>query len=573
ERVETVVSADDFQEESANQIVFDVGRTAPHRNGLTLSSMTMSDGRIITESAATYEDCGVAEVPTPADLQALGRRGVYFPCATANEITHKEGLTNAADWKTVRTEMTYDGYGNVVLNASLGVVGVDGDEQYTASEYVSPTSRWLLGLNSRVRVYNAPNIPDFAEILTYYDGEAFVGLPTGEATEGFISRVTRKISTDGRVINTKRARRDVHGNTVELIDPNGTLADATAHRRLYTFDATGFFLITTDLAVGDHVLRRESRFERDFQRVTEATQWMLVQNGELMSNRDSTSFRYDEFGRQLAEIQPGDDPATPSIVFSYALGNPISVIRRQSRSTTNGALDEEMITCLDGRGRNYQVRERIADGRYQVSGFKAYNARGVVVQEWQPWVASAGACDFDVPSGVLSLTSKFDATGRTLEMTRPGAAVHGEDTVSRYAYRPLVTEAYDAEDNLASGNHADTPMITTHDGLGRMIAIERTAVENGSLVRSGNTLHYDSTGTFAGYTNAAGQRHEIVTDLMGRTLEVRNPNFGTIAFDYDDASNVVARTDGRGRVTRRVYDAQNRLIERYDEADRANTLV
>ncbi|MEQ9498072.1 MAG: toxin TcdB middle/N-terminal domain-containing protein [Deltaproteobacteria bacterium] len=571
ERVQVVIEADDFQEESVTEYVFDVGRAAPYLNGLMLSASVQSDGRVLTETTNVFEACDVAEVPTPSDLEALGRRGVYFPCMTAQTIVHQEGLAEAAQHKTVRSEMTYDGYGNVTLDARLGVVGVDGDELYTETSYVVPTSRWLVGLPSRERVYTTEGSSEYSETNTYYDGEAFVGLVAGEATEGFVSRVTRKVDAS-TFIESVRARRDAHGNSVEVIDPNGTVADETTHRRVYTYDDTGLFLTVTELALGDHVLRRESRYERDFQKVVELTKWMLVRDGVVESNRDSNTYRYDAFGRMVAEILPGDAIATPSKVYSYELADPVSTIRMQARSETNGALDEQTLKCVDGKGRVYQTRTAIDDGVYQVSGFVAFNARGNEVEAWQPWVSNEGRCDFTVPSDVLSSTTKYDAAARVIERTEPGADVYGEDIVTRTAYLPLATHAYDAEDT-SDGAHTNTPMITTMDGLDRTVSIERTSFEGGSLVASGNTLHYDTTGTFSGYTDADGHRHLLTTDLLGRTVAVTNPNLGTITLGYDDASNIVSVTDGRGVTERRVYDGQNRLAERYDDADREATLV
>ncbi|MCA9551825.1 MAG: VCBS repeat-containing protein [Myxococcales bacterium] len=573
EQVQTLVAGDAFQEEAVTEYTFDVGRALPHRNGLALSEVVLSDGRILTETHRTYEDCALAEVPTPSELAAAGRPGVYFPCETAEEVVHQEGLTSPSDWKTVRTEMIYDGYGQVTVNAALGVVGVDGDELYTETEYASSASRWQLGLPSRERVYDAPGSAEFSETLTYYDGEAFVGLPSGQATEGFVSRQTRKVDTRGTLVTSVRARRDAHGNSVETIDPNGSVDDTTQHRRSYTYDDTGLFLTVTDLAVGDHALRRESRYERDFQKVVEVTKWMLVKDGAVQSNRDSSTYRYDAFGRLSAEILPGDEVGTPSRVYGYDLADPVSTIRMQARSVANGALDEEVFQCVDGKGRVYQTRTLLGAGKYQVSGFVAFNARGVEVERWQPWVSSAGSCDFTVPSAVLSSTTRFDAEARMIERTQPGAAIYGEDVVTRTAYLPLATAAYDGEDTDEGGAHADTPLLTRVDGLGRTIAIHRTAFENGALVESGETLHYDSTGTFSGYTDAEGDRHLLTTDLLGRTIEVANPNFGTIVYTYDDASNLVSVTDGRAVTERRVYDGQNRILERFEEGRREGSLV
>lgn len=573
EQVRTTVAGDAFQEEAVMEYVFDVGRVRPHRNGLSLVQRVLSAGRVLNETNNTYADCTLAEVPSPSDLSALGRRAVYFPCQTASEVVHQEGLIDASAWKTVRTEMTYDGYGNVALNAALGVVGVTGDELYTETEFVVPSSRWLLRLPARERIYNAPGISDFSETLTYYDGEDFVGLPLGTATEGFASRQTKKVDVSGTLLTSMRARRDLHGNSVETMDPLGSVSDTSVHRRNYVYDETGFFLITTDLAVGDYVLRRESRYERDFQKVVEVTKWMLVEGGQVQSNRDSNSYRYDTFGRRIADILPGDSPATPSRVYSYELADPVSSIRIQARSTANGPLDEEVFNCSDGKGRIYQTRTHLGGGQYQVDGFKAYNARGTAVEEWQPWVSSTATCEFQAPSPVLSSRNRLDGSGRVIETTQPGAAIYGEDILLRMVYRPLVTESYDPEDTVSGGEHEATPTITTNDGLGRVIATERTYLEGGSVMRSGERLFYDSTGTFSGYENVEGHRHLITTDLIGRSLQIANPNLGTITYAYDDASNIVSIEDGRGVLQQREYDGQNRIVVRFDAEDRDGTLT
>lgn len=395
---------------------------------------------------------------SPASLSTLG---VYFPCPTRTEVVHKEGL-DPASWKTVRTELSYDGYGNVTLEAKHGVVDVTGDELYTETEYVTPSSRWLIGLPSRERVYDAPGNHDFAETLTYYDGEAFVGLPLGQATEGFVSRVTRKVDLAGALVNETRARRDQHGNSVETIDPNGSIADATQHRRSYVYDETGFFLVITDLHnAGDdgqpNLLRRESRYERNFQKVAEVTKWMLVENGAVVSNRDSRSYRYDDFGRIIAELRPGDDLDKPTFEYAYELGPRVSRLRVLSRSTNTTTPDEESFFCIDGKGRTYQERRRVAAGEYQVTGFRAFNARGKVTEVWQPSTSSMGTCDFTVPSSILRIDSRYDGLGRLVQVTRPGTRIYGENITSRTVYLPLATESYDEEDDDPSSPHAGTP--------------------------------------------------------------------------------------------------------------------
>lgn len=60
---------------------------------------------------------------------------------------------------------------------------------------------------------------------------------------------------------------------------------------------------------------------------------------------------------------------------------------------------------------------------------------------------------------------------------------------------------------------------------------------------------------------------------MGRTIQARNPNLGSISYARDDASNITATTDARGVTLRREYDGLNRIKRRWDEANREGSLV
>ena len=579
ERVESVVTGDEFQERIETDYVFDVGRTLPHRNGLNLSTIITSGDRILRETINTYEDCTLdASVPAPAVLEGQGKRGVYFPCVTRTDVVHKEGLTDSASWKTVRTERQYNEYGSVSQLSELGVVGTDGDELYTLTDYVVPTTRWLLGLPSRSRVMNNLSNSDFSETLTYYDGTDFTGLPLGTATEGFVSRVTRKINANGDIIEARRARRTSEGLDKELITPNGSIGAADVHRATYTYDATGYFRTMVDLHLVDdqaqpYRLRQRITFERRFQRPIEMSRMMVVRDGNEETNPDSVRLRFDAFGRILQQSIEGDQPNTPSMVVDWQLGDPWSRVRIRTRSQQNGALDQEELICMDGKGRPYQTRQRIDGSNFQVSGFRAHNARGAAVQTWQPWVSSNADCEAAAPADVLSTRYRYDGTRRLIEVTTPGMRIYNEDVVNQMRFLPLAEERFDGADSTQSGEHTGTPTLTTFDGLGRMIAIQRTADDSGARTAAGNRMFYDSRGDFAGYETAAQQRHTLTRDLLGRIISVENPNLGTVNYTYDAGSNITGIVDARGVDQRRAYDGQNRLIARWDAANRDATLV
>ncbi len=558
------------QEGGKTETTFDTGRQEPWRAGLTLEQDIFSGGDPINSSTMTYEDCPLAGIDNAA-LVAAGRHAVDFPCMTAQETTIKERRPQS-EWKTTRTENTYDGYGNITMVHNLGVVDADGDESWDKTEYIDPTAEhWFVGLSKMHQHWEREGGDVRTETRTYYDGDAFVGSDS-DVTHGFVSRKTVKVD-DNKVINTYRARPDADGNAVETIDADGSPDDQDAHRREYTYDDSGLFVTGTDLKVGSGVvLRRESNYDRKFQKPTLVSEWMLVLDGQVKSNRDATQIRYDDFGRIIERSQPGDVDGKPSTTYEWKLGNstdtPFTAIVIRTRSQAGGELDGEAVECRDGRGRAYQKRYKLQDGTYQVTGFTSYNKNGAVVASYQPWVDAKATCSLAPPDDVLATRYTYDATGRRLELSKPGEAIYGERLKAKTEYRPLEVLAYDAEDLHADGPFADTPQITYSDGLGRAVRLERKGAGGATY-----QLHYDETGSFSGYTDPSGAQHTQVVDLAGRTVQVDDPNTGAIELGWDDADNVIWKKDARGKTVKYAYDGINRLIEQWDDDNRDATLA
>ncbi len=569
-RVERTDIGDDSHESGEATMAYDVGAGDPYRHGLLLRQTQASAGRPLTESTTTYADCPVAGVP--ANLE----RPVRHLCATVSEASLQEGAPER-EWVRTRTEMDHDGYGNVIRQVNHGVVGAcavcdrdadvfgqpcgpqcTGDELYTETEFVPPADRWILHAPSRVRTYGRPG-GQASETLTYYDGEAFVGLPLGRLTHGRVTRVTQKVG-GAHVIETVRNAYDGHGNVVGTLDPLGAPGSA-GHRRTYAYDADGLRVVTTDVHVGPHALRREARYEPLFDHVEESTAWMRVEGGRVLSSRRSSFFGYDEFGRLTRLVRPGDDtPQNPTEEYRYELGEPVSRIVMRKRSRAGAPYDLEATRCLDGRGRAIQTRTRLAQGRWQVSGYTVYDARSAPVEVFQPYVAASGECE-DMAPDVPSRRFTYDATNRPLMTTEPDGAV------TRTAYGPLTTLAYDEEDTDPASAHRDTPTVTRVDGLGRVVFTGRTLVAGQPPL--GLTVTYDSLGRLRGYVDAAGHEKVQAYDLAGRLLTVDDPNAGTTTYTWDDAGNLVEEVDGRGAVVARAYDGANRPIARLDPADEA----
>ncbi|HYF11669.1 MAG TPA: toxin TcdB middle/N-terminal domain-containing protein, partial [Actinomycetota bacterium] len=596
ERTETADMAEDGQNSSLTVFDYDLGVTEPERHGLMLRAARF-DGSPgswtpLSEQRSTWEDCPVAMIPG----SGLPRE-IHWICETEQISINQEGAPQA-EWRTIRTETEYNGYGNITRRVEHGVVHLGppeaptacgacapgsgpcgatctGDEQYVETTYIEPgpmtSGEWILGRPVRRITYTRPGGMQTEEV-TRYDGPDFVGLPEGQLTEGDVTSVRTRLDATA-FVDTQRVRYDANGNIVEEIGPNGTIADATQHRRVITYDELGIRIARVEdfFVDGDGQpasLRREYTYEAAFYEVSESTDWMLVRGGSPVTGRNAERYRYDAFGRVIALLRAGDADGTPSEEYAYELGDPVSRVITRSRSRAGGALDTEDISCLDGQGRTVQSRTRVADGSYEVSGFQVLNRRGHAVRVYQEFLSASGDCDMSPPTSVPYDTFRYDGLDRLVETTEATESVHGSRNLLTVRPGPLTLARYDAIDNDATHEHTGTPLVEVRDGLGRLVAVRRD-LGDGTIATT--ALEYDELGNLQRVTAPDGVVHAQTYDLLGRVLTADDPDRGMIRYRYDAAGNLIERTDARGRRTMAAYDGLNRQIAQWDAEDEAGT--
>lgn len=575
-RVEARRQGGEFQESETTISEFDLGEDDRlYYNGLLLTSQTVTNDAPVQRKENTYEECPVAEVPSASALEALGRFPVKHICETEMLMISQERQEESA-WKTTRVTKEYDGYGQVIKEVNEGIIDQNEDELTTETSFADPRTIWRLGLAVTTEVYDEAS-GDRKLTTNYYDGPDFQGLAMGEVTHGFLSRSEVKVDNSGKVLQSQRQKRDEFGNSIETIMPNGSVDEPNVHRRRYTYDENNLFLSATEIlledATGPYALRRESRFDIRWQKPSLVSDWVVFRDGQALTSDNATTVVYDRLGRTAQNIKQGDDDATPTEEFSYDLGDPFSSVSMRQRATANGAIDEQSTVCFDGKGRQYQMRTRIANDNWLVTGFTTYNARGAEVEKYEPYRSDSGECDITPPTSVASTKTKFDGLFRPLERTLADESIYGTASTERYLYLPFEEHFFDAEDTLAGSPHEDTPLVRITDGLGRLIMMQRTLNEGGAVVIADYQMHYDNTGSFSGYTDPEGTRHELVVDLADRVTEVGNPNVGILKFEYSDSGKELKRIAPTGVVTISEYDGADRLVARWDEADKEGTLV
>ncbi len=375
------------------------------------------------------------------------------------------------------------------------------------------------------------------------------------------------------LLNVNRVKRDAHGNVVELIGPGGSVAVTDDQRRAYTFDACGLNLTGIDVKLKNEagqarVLHRELKTDPAFEVVTQASNWYLVNGSAPVTPPQQTRYRYDEHARLVAILDATDTDAAPARTFSYELGDPVSRILVQQRTSATQTVPELVTAqCYDGLGRQVQTRTRLSETRWQVDGLVQFDAHGAVVRSYQPFLASTGACEATVPATVAFVKHTYDALGRSLTVTEADGAL------SRTEYRPLATRYYDPEASTAAGTHANMPTVQLTDGLGRLAAVQRLTEALGTGTPASTWLEYDAHGFLTKVADARGNLHTQGFDLLGRLVRVADPNSGVTLYERDAAGLEVQRTDAQGAVVRSTWDTAGRLLSRWDDAAPTTTKV
>jgi RHS repeat-associated protein len=565
-RVDVSTTSGQGVEAGSTAWTFDVGFQTVAKKGLVTEQAEKSGDRDLDVTSTSYIDCQVnGSAP-----------GVRFVCPQHVVHTIKEGRP-AAEWVRTEETYTYDGYGNRILEVKTGDVAVTGDEETDETTYVlpgntvspaHPNGLWMLNKPSRKRVsFRADGTGGTVEVY-HYDGADFVGLPERSATNGLLTRVESLADASGAMVDVQRNRYDANGAFVETRDANG-------HRRSFTYDENGL-QTTSETALLDgpghapYGLTMSLVYDPVQDLVVEAHPW--VRTDAAPGDTRRTLYAWDGLGRLTAIAKPGDSLAAPTEEFSYELADPVSRIVHRSRSVAGAATaDLEDVQCFDGMGRSLQSRNRIASGLYQVSGFNSLSGVDKPYREAMPYLSTSGICDRTPPADGRARSIAYDARGRALDVTKPDASIYGSPSHVRSSFAPLTTTSTDEEGSLVGGLHDGAARIRRTDGLGRVVTIERHAsgAEPSAIPRFG----YDDYGRLSSRTDPAGHVTRRVKDALGRTLRLEDPDAGTTTYENDALGQPVRRVDARGVAVRLVYDEVNRVVERYEENDRAGTLT
>ena len=450
--------------------------------------------------------------------------------------------------KRLKATTLKDAFGNTLEAKNYGVIDEEGDEQFTFSEYINDIDRWMLGFIHTQTITDG-NENRLSQTKTYYDGDDYVGLPLGQIEKGLSTRSEGWVEANS-YIQIARSKFDGYGNPVSLQDARGHFRDIEYDTAFNTFPVTETIQIEgTELAVKVGY---------------DTTLGLLTQSTDL--NGHITHNQYDDFGRQVSVLRPGDGADYPSLSYQYQMsdphrgdvydydskGNPslgysgivYSSVKTENREQffQQGTLDSW--TFFDGSGRELaKVQED--DAGYILTGAKRYNAKGRDQYVFEPIhlsVLEFSNLSLQQPHSALT----YDANGRNITSLSP-TDKEGIRHKSAHEYFPLETKLIDANGNAS---------LSRQDGLERIVLAEE---HNMGEIYSTHYV-YDAMGNLEQVRDAQNNIKQLRYDGLNRKIYMSDPDRGETHYEYDHNNNLVKTTDNKNQIIEFTYDAVNRPL-------------
>jgi YD repeat-containing protein len=599
EVVQTLVGDEDH-EEGTQTVTFDVGQEDAYRHGPAAhESVQTSGGRTLSRSENEYEDCPVAEVP------ANGCGSPCGICARSATTTVLEEGRPAAEHVTLETR---EHPRRVRQRRVLGEPGRDanrrrrlprvprrprtrrlrralramclGDESSPRPSMSARRTRRALDLGAatRTRSFGRAGSPLVSETLNYYDGPDFEGLPLGQLTHGKVSRTTvAKAPASPR--STSAA---MPSTTTAMSSPRSTPSarrTVDTHRREYTYDAEGLRVVTRTSCSRTPRARPTACAARHLR--------AALRQGERVDGLDAGGERPGALAaaQQQLRLRPVRAPhearaarrrhaAEPDRGVRHTSSpSPVSrILVRQAQPGGRPSTTWSPRAASTGAGgRSSRARSARAGA---LAGHRLHGLRPPQHAEgrFSPSSASTASVRRRRRRASRAAVHLRRNGPHRLTATEPDAEdLYGTPSVSRtsicrsprvFAERMTRTPAAPTRARRRRGRRRPRPHWSPSSVCSRRTAPGRG---HGALrrPRAHDRLH-----------DPAG--HREVADLRPRRATARNrrpQRRRHAASSYDDAGNLLTRTDARGETVAMAYDGANRPVARWNPEDEAGSRV
>lgn len=480
---------------------------------------------------------------------------------------------NTGEPRFTATGVEYDAWGSPVRTSTFGEVAFAGwhepgdafhrgmldvhvgdDETITESRTIYDVDEWLIGL---------PSFEEKRDIAgrlvsrrrTRYDGDQpYQGLAPGQATHGLPTQEQAWFAEESRWVDVKRTQYSDAGKPTSVLDANGNEVQ-------FEYDITDTFVTVESTLLEGGPARFTGTYDQAYGNLVTSTD----------ANGLTTRVWYDALGRVSRIAGPEDSFERPRVRHRYAYGtseSPVSVTTTDTLVSREGeGTYRRSFTYADGAGVVRQTKVEAESGSgYIVEGWVDKTSRGAAARKYQVFQSDFAGLELP-PSTVPSFEGYFDALGRPTHMYSP-ATENIPRTYVHTMYLPMETRVYGEKDTTEG--HWRHPVISRMDGQGRVREVEKTYTQGEDLRRLVWRHDFDAAGRITSIADpkwspdASDPNHSdrhlrhYAYDSLGRQTWLRDPNMGLVEFAYDDAGNLLSRTDALGQSVEWEYGLANR---------------
>ncbi|MET8155035.1 RHS repeat-associated core domain-containing protein [Sphaerisporangium sp. NPDC005289] len=461
-------------------------------------------------------------------------------------------------WRYTSTGTVYNADGLPTQVDDLGDESTASDDQCTRTTYTArDDANWLISYASRVEsVAKAcgatPDRPGdvLSDVRKYYDGKALGAAPA----KGDVTRTEKLGSWNGgpQYVTVGTSTFDVYGRPLVVTDASGGTTTTA-----YT-PATGLVTVKQETDPARHVTRTE----------LEPAWGLPVATVDVNGKR--TDLAYDPLGRLTGVWLPGrarsSYAATPNMRFAYLIrtDGPTSVSTSTLRN--DGANYTTGYALYDGLLRHRQAQQP-APGGGRVVEDTLYDTRGLVGKSNHEYYAEGSpgttlwtpASDNDVPGQDVTLYNG---------MEWPTAQIFRK----RGAEQWRTTTTYGGDRVSVDPPKGSTPITRITDADGQLVELRQYKGDGPSGDYDSTRYTYTPTGQPATVKDAEGNTWSYHYDLLGRLVQLDDPDKGSSTLAYDDRTDWLRSvTDARGKSLSFTYDALGRKTAEYEGTSASGT--
>ena len=491
-----------------------------------------------------------AMVNTPWVSTATATRVKSWGTSTAAMVrsgtVETRTLLGDGTWRRTRTATAYDDHGLTVQSEDAGDISTPDDDTCTRTTYARNDAAGMLNYISRELTASIAcpaadaGLPDDKVISgtqNLFDNKNFGDAPAvGDVTE------TRRLTgfTDGTADWQTDTKSEYDTNGRVTAGYEGGKAD---HKTTTAYTQVAGGGLVDQIVVTDPAGHAETT---TFEPAWAARKTITDANGKTITQQ------YDPLGRLAKVWMPGRSTANAQFTYTISKDEPAVVTSQELNA--DGSTYSTSYALFDGLLRPIQTQEPAqadtTSGRTIADTF--YDSSGRVFKTNAPYF------DSSAPSGTLYAPTDNAVPGQTV------TTYDGQGRPIVQAFRQLgvekwrTTTSYTGDSVSVVPPKGATPTTTVIDAQGKTIALRQYHGQSASGAYDETSYSYDAAQRPTTVTDPAGNTWTTHYDLLGRKIQVDDPDKGTTTYTYTDLDQLSSSQDARGKKLYFDYDVLGR---------------